>query len=71
MIEAVCCEQKKYISEIDEMMVFCGSHGIKYAGSPFKFCPYCGTLLKNIPYNWINWITNSSADTNEIFKESD
>lgn len=40
-----CDEWKKGRKALDSITVFAWTHGMKYTGGPFKFCPWCGTKL--------------------------
>ena len=41
-IECKCEEWNKYIDAMRVFYTLAHSHGIKYDGPQFKFCPFCG-----------------------------
>lgn len=41
-----CKEYNRSMSQIISAQVLANLHGQKYTGKIFKFCPFCGNLLK-------------------------
>lgn len=46
-----CAEFKKGMDEIVSAQMFCAVHsgGPKYSSKPFKYCPWCGSVLITNP----------------------
>ena len=47
----VCdCKDWEYgMTQLDGFIMFGFTHGYKYAGKPFVYCPWCGKQIKDTP----------------------
>ncbi len=47
-MECNCKDWKEYVPQINVCIAMHGMRagGFKYAGKPFKLCPWCGKILK-------------------------
>jgi hypothetical protein len=40
-----CKDYEENMKKIVSAQIFCYTHGIKYDGKAYKYCPWCGTEL--------------------------
>ena len=45
-MECSCDGWKESMFQIDGALVLAAIHGVGYAGRKFKYCPWCGELLR-------------------------
>ena len=50
MEKCKCEEWDKYVNAMNVFYTLAHSHGIKYEGPRFKFCPFCGVRFGELSY---------------------
>jgi len=45
LLECTCWAWQESIPQIISAQLFVSNHGVKYTGSDFKYCPFCGAIL--------------------------
>ena len=58
------CEDWQYgMKQLDGFIMFGFTHGYKYTGGPFVYCPWCGKQIKDIPPEEIENIVTATDNT--------
>ncbi len=47
-IRCRCKEYLNSMSQIEQAQILAYTHGIRYTGKPFVYCPWCGQVLEEI-----------------------
>ncbi len=60
LLRCTCTNYRLSMSQIEAAQVLAYTHGSRYTGAVFLFCPWCGVKLK-----YIQEMTRKEVNTNE------